>query len=480
MPILESTTEPLERRARRERDAAAFRGYPGGTEDLFRRYVAAAAEYDSVAAAVRAASSSTPPAELRRLEEELEDAAAEVERCQNNIAAASRRAEIPEAERRRPEPVARGSLRHELTYRPDTPEVSFFRDAWRAQTSADPLAAERLARNAREQADEIRNRYGEGASFRDVGTSAFSGLTVPQYLVDLVAPLARAGAPLLNALPMKLRLPEEGMSLFISRITTGADVAAQASENAAVAEADLDDTLLEVPVRTYAGQQDVSRQTLERTDADRVIYADLARAYFTTLDSEVISGTGSSGRHLGIRNTSGVLTVSYNDASPTPAELWGPLNNALSQIESGVFQGPSALVMHPRRWRWLTAALDANSRPLVLPDVNGPFNALAVGDSPQYGGVAGTLAGVPVVTDANIPTNLGAGSNEDVILVLVSAQLMVWAESGDLAPRELRFEQVAPPQSIRLAVWGCSAFTAGRYPAASAVIGGTGLVAPTF
>jgi hypothetical protein len=32
-----------------------------------------------------------------------------------------------------------------------------------------------------------------GVQLRDVGTGAFAGLTVPQYLIDLFAPLARAG-----------------------------------------------------------------------------------------------------------------------------------------------------------------------------------------------------------------------------------------------------------------------------------------------
>jgi len=48
-------------------------------------------------------------------------------------------------------------------------------------------------------------------------------------------------------------LPVEGMSLNISRITTGSSTAVQASENSAVSETNMDDTLLTIPVITVAG-----------------------------------------------------------------------------------------------------------------------------------------------------------------------------------------------------------------------------------
>jgi hypothetical protein len=44
----------------------------------------------------------------------------------------------------------------------------------------------------------------------------------------------------------------------------------------------------------------------------------------------------------------------------------------------------------------------------------------------------------------------------------------------------MSFEQSNAPGAIRLAVWGYSAFTAGRYPSSTSVIVGTGLVAPSF
>jgi hypothetical protein len=54
------------------------------------------------------------------------------------------------------------------------------------------------------------------------------------------------------------------MTVNISRITTATSVALQASENTAVSETNIDDTLLTENVQTAAGQQTLSRQAIDR------------------------------------------------------------------------------------------------------------------------------------------------------------------------------------------------------------------------
>jgi HK97 family phage major capsid protein len=402
----------------------------------------------------------------------FDEQAEEVERCKRNLADAERRQRLID-DNPLPEPARVRGGKHESVYRIDRPELSFFQDAYAYQFAFDPSARERLEAHGNEMRE-----LGVVPQQRDVGTGAFAGLTVPQYLIELYAPLARAGAPLLSAV-RKLPLPDRGMTVNVSRITTGAAAAAQASENSAVQETDIDDTLLTVNVRTYAGQQDVSRQSLERSElVDVVVFQDLIADYFTKLDDAIMNADGTSGTHLGIRSTSGIIAVTYTDASPTVPELYPKLADAIQQMASTRYAPATTVIAHPRRWGWGTAALDSSNRPLFVPNANGPFNALAVGDAPDYGAVVGQIQGLPVITDANVPTNLGGGT-EDVILVLRVPDLLFWQE-GDGSPRQFRFEQANAPQSIRLAIWGYSAFTAGRYPKASATIGGTGLAAPTF
>jgi hypothetical protein len=80
------------------------------------------------------------------------------------------------------------------------------------------------------------------------------------------------------------------------------------------------------------------------------------------------------------------------------------------------------------------------------------------------------------MTDA-IPTNLGAGVNEDRV-ILTRNDDHVWFE-GTLRARSLS-EVLSGNLTVRLQVFNYVAFTAGRFPSATAVVAGTGLVTPTF
>lgn len=347
---------------------------------------------------------------------------------------------------------------------------SFLRDVWRAD-QGDPGARERLGRHQLE----MEAAYPE---YRDAGTGAFAGLVVPQYLTDLVAPLARAGRPLAN-IANQHPLPPDGMTVNISRITTGAMAAAQATENAAVSETDMDDTLLSVNVRTIAGMQDVSRQAVDRgTGVDSIALADLARAYHTELDRQVINTDGTSGTHLGLRSTAGIAAVTYTDATPTAPELYPKLFDLVQQIQAGSFMGVSHLVMHPRRWWWLASQVGTSFPFLQLAGAPQGAAGAILGTGSYEKGPAGVLATVGVILDANIPTNLGGGT-EDVILGVTAEELHLWEDPG--APLFIRSDEVLANQlTVRFVLYGYSAFTAGRYPAAHGTIGGTGLATPTF
>jgi hypothetical protein len=85
--------------------------------------------------------------------------------------------------------------------------------------------------------------------------------------------------------------------------------------------------------------------------------------------------------------------------------------------------------MHPRGWGWLTQVLDTTNRPLVVPRADGPFNAQGILERVDSQQVVEQIQGVPVVTDANLATNLGAGSNQDFIYVMRASDIVLF-ESG--------------------------------------------------
>ena len=336
---------------------------------------------------------------------------------------------------------------------------SFMADAYAAQFRNDFAASERLARHMQE----------ERVERRDVTSANFAGLIVPQYLTELAAPYARAGRPVANV-ARKHPLPAEGLTISISKVTTGSSTAIQ-TEGAAVSETNMDDTKLDVSVVTVAGQQTVSRQALERgTNVDTLVMNDLVSSYHTTLDAQVVAELLASAGQ----------SVTYTDASPTVAELYPKLLDAVQKVQTTFFGGPNAIIMHPRRLAWILAALDNQNRPLAVPAPRN-VNGIASGDgSVQYGNSGYEIAGLPVITDANVSIVQGAGTNQDTIYVGNLQELHLW-EDGNGEPMYLRFEQTKGAElDVLCVVYGYNAYTANRYPNAWAQINGTGLVTPTF
>jgi HK97 family phage major capsid protein len=359
--------------------------------------------------------------------------------------------------------------REARTYSPEA-EVSFVKDALSASTRNDFAANERLARHMREESIER----------RDVGTAQFDGLTIPQYLVDLAAPLARAGRPTADFATSKHSLPAAGMTLNISRMTTGTSTAVQVTQNDAVSETDADDTLLTINVRTIAGQQDISKQAIERgTGIDAFIVADLIRSWHTTLNSQILNGAGTAGTIKGIRNSGG-NAITFTATTPTVALLYPKLADAIQQVQANTFTTPTHFVMHPRRLAFLMAGVDGSNRPLVVPQANGPMNAIGTGaGASAYGNSGYQMLGLPIITDASVGTAYGAATNQDEIYCVAAPEMHLWEQPG--SPFALSFDATgAGNLTVKSVVYGYAAFSAERYALAASIISGTGLVAPTF
>jgi hypothetical protein len=345
----------------------------------------------------------------------------------------------------------------------------FLRDVLAQYLNRDLEAEQRLMRHMQEERVE-RPEY----LTRAVGTGAFAGLTVPQYLTEMYAPAVAARRPFAD-ICTKLPLPAQGMTVNISRITTASSVALQASENSAVSETNMDDTLLTENVQTAAGQQTLSRQAIDRgTGIEDVTMMDLQRRYATALDSTLIN-----------QATTGLLAVAtdvaYTDASPTGAELYPKLLQAASGSEAALLgqADPDVVVMHSRRWYWLSAQM-TSTWPLIA-NQGIPDRSAGVNYAERYGsGFRGLLPnGMAVVVDNNMPTNLGAGTNEDSIVVVPSEESFLWEDPN--APQFIRAEQPAAGSlGVLLVLYGYFAYTLRRYANSHQEITGTGLITPAF
>ncbi|MEW2250399.1 phage major capsid protein [Streptomyces sp. NPDC006975] len=400
--------------------------------------------------------------ELRQLDERITELSEEEERSQQVTAGALavKRAQARVQSVNESRTYERGNGR------------SYLQDLARVQLNmdGDGAARERLQRHALEVESD--------REYRDLNRTDGNGgyFVPPLWLMSSFVELARAGRAYANVVTSQ-PLPPGTDSINIPKVATGTATAVQSADNAAVQETDLTDDFVTAPVRTIAGQQDVAIQLLDQSPVsfDEVIFRDLVADYATKLDVQVISGSGSSGQVTGVRNTSGIVTVSASTA--TVAAVYSKIADAVQRVHTGRFMPPTAIVMHPRRWAWFLAALDANDRPLVVPSAGNPQNAMATLGAVAAEQVVGQMHGLPVITDPSLPTTLGAGTNEDVIHVIRASDLLLY-ESG-IRSRVLP-DVGSGNLTVRLQVYGYLAFTAGRYPKSVVEIGGAGLAAPSF
>ena len=422
------------------------------SEKLTEARSALTAAVEELDLATAALSEPDEAADLDELEARCAAAESEIERRKKIV---DRMVSVTEARALQPIMVDEDDVRIEVrkdepTYRRDS-GTSFFRDVIHAH-SGDRDAQERLYRHSREM--------------RDVtAASGGAGYIPPVYLSELAAPKVRAGGPLLAQLP-KAALPDAGMTISVPRVTTGTSVAVQ-TENGSVSETDFVSSQLSTSVRTIAGQSDISIQFFERSfpGADVVIADDLARAYTTEFDRQLINGASASSEHIGLLNVGSIGSVTFTSGSPTAGDFLAPIYKAIGTVTTSYFEAPTHIVMHPRR-----AAFLASGQSTSTPIFNQGGLMMASGE--QNYGVVGTIAGLAVVVDANVPTTLGSGTDEDAILVINAPALRVM----EGAPRFKVHESVGSGTlTVRLSYFGYSAFMSGRYPEAICKITGTGL-----
>ncbi|WP_295701099.1 hypothetical protein, partial [Lapillicoccus sp.] len=147
-------------------------------------------------------------------------------------------------------------------------------------------------------------------------------------------------------------------------------------------------------------------------------------------------------------------------------------------INASRYASPDAVVMHPRRWAWFASFTDSTGRPLVVPSSGGSaFNAMATPDVNAAAGFVGSVLGMQVFTDPNIPTNLGTGTNQDVVLMFKRDDVWLWEST---LRAEAFTQTMADSLGVLFRVYNYAAMIPERYAASLGQLSGTGLVTPTF
>ena len=359
------------------------------------------------------------------------------------------------------------------TYGPES-RFSYFHDLTRRQ-SGDSAAARRLERHAAEIAVDAPNEVRAGSRADGAGGE----FVPPLWLLSQYAGLARPGRVTADLCQVQ-QLPGGTDSIQVPKITQGTLIAAQTADNATISNQDLATSTVTTPVQTYAGYYDASVQLYEQSPIagglDQVIFQDLVKAHAQAINGAVLYGTGANGQVEGILTNTSTTTVTYTSTSPTAAGLYSKIASAISSVTTSRYEPPTAIVMHPRRWFWLASQVDSNGRPIVVPtaDGNQSVNSMSSADGVSFEKPVGSIMGLPVWIDPMIPTNLGSGS-EDRIIVAKFTDAMSY-EGGVRA--EVFRDVLSSSLGVRFRLYSYYATTGvRRYPGSFSVIGGTGLTA---
>ncbi len=350
--------------------------------------------------------------------------------------------------------------------------TSYFRDLWFANQHGRRDSIERLVRNDRIVTDKLNER---GLTTTDGAGGEF---VPPLWMVDEYEKLARAGRVCADRV-RKIPLPGGTDSISLPKVSTGTSVAAQGTQNTAVSDTDMASTSTTAAVETLAGKQVVALQLVEQSpiNIDEVVLGDLAAAHAVEVDKFVLAANSTNKK--GVLNATGINAITFTSGSPTFPLIWPKIIDSQLQVNQGRLLAAQEVWMNPRRWAWFQALLDSSNRPYVSDSLASAIPLAAQTNGSVAEGFAGTIRGLalPVFIDANIPTNLGGGTNEDRIITIRPADVTLF-ESGVKA--QSFGETKADQLSVVFRLYSYCAVMAERAPKAISVISGTGLATPTF
>jgi HK97 family phage major capsid protein/HK97 family phage prohead protease len=304
------------------------------------------------------------------------------------------------------------------------------------KAQGDPEARTSLIEMSQKAAAE----YGEKALSEATGSSGY--LVPPQYWQQGIAEYRIAAARVrqlcrvINGITSNL--------VYIPR-ETGIATVGWTAENAPKPSTDQTFGQLAVNIFTLAGISKISNQLLEDSTpaVDQIVRADLGRLLGQAEDIAFLVGTGA-GQPTGILNTAGILSGALGAATIADA-----IASAIAAIQANYFGDPEAIVINPKHLNVMRTAKDSNNRYIFEPAFfmgNSPVNRAFMENSgnlgggftgfPSQGGPQGTVWGLPLYADANLPapTNLGniivGAFSEAYVLERTGVTIDVSSEAG--------------------------------------------------
>ncbi len=315
----------------------------------------------------------------------------------------------------------------------------------RSGSATERREAEERLQVATQEVPELRAAAASG------GSGSYAG-GVPEIFMGPMIDRVLAGSPFLNALErvgMAFDLPDVGLNIHRPRVNQGTVVAWEGTEGEeGGTQAQTTEDIIG-GIKAVKGRNRLTMQAAERTSPGAIdaLLRDQGAALMTEFNRSAMNGTGTltanTGEMRGVLATVGIQTAAM---AAWTAAAWA---DAIAEAETNVWQAtnqaPLFWVMHSRRFSKFRGLVDGNDRPLMTIMSPASYGVNTIGSSgPIQGGSplggpgqpVAEIGGYPVVVDNSTPTNLGVGTNEDVIQLVGAGSFELYRN----ARRTLQFQ----------------------------------------
>jgi hypothetical protein len=241
-------------------------------------------------------------------------------------------------------------------------------------------------------------------------------------------------------------LPDYGLAIYKPQVTGPAGMAQQTEANinsSGVTEVDPTAGYASATLVIFAGEVTLSRVVLDRMAPDYrfdVMCEDqLHRDYDPKFDAYVLAQALSGSTSQSWTGNSNAFDLTVTSGS---GGFYGQVSKAKAGMRKlpGTVLNPTHLFLDPARYEYIAAWSDTNGRPMIVPDYAGPFNAAANSGDGDAGieGYSGTrFNGLPVFTDANIPTTTTVNYDQAIVGDLHEVEVYEGAPINRVLPQTL-------------------------------------------
>jgi HK97 family phage prohead protease/HK97 family phage major capsid protein len=205
--------------------------------------------------------------------------------------------------------------------------------------------------------------------------------------VGFINNLINTGRPTLNAFNIQA-LPATGLTIEYARVNTNTiAVGKQTTENTALSTGDVALSTVSVPVATYGGFTNISKQAIERSTVNYldVAFQAMSLAYAKKMNVDfiaVLAGLTWTGK-------------TFDISALTAAAVMGGLADGAAFIYNATGLSPQFIVAGTTAYKRLVSIVDTSGRPVVS-QVGDGSNTIGGSNIP---GLTGSILGLPIVVD---------------------------------------------------------------------------------